>query len=886
MGQTSDVLTWGEPVVADGAHPVLLDDSASVWLVEQGPINVFSVLAQGDQEIDVRHFLFCASQGDLLFGIDPPHEQAFCKLVAVGHLGGQLRRFSFADLLSHLKEPDPFIRWGAKLNGWVSAIKANTQGALDDQFVRGPDDLPAFNQLALNCLHEMNRNRVEEEDHRSAETLEREQSSFSDSLSKLLLLFQNRSEASVPVAVEDALVASCQMIFDNSGLVLTIPQSRAAQAEHEDAVQVLADASGVRVRQIALKGSWWTHDYGSLLAILKQNDQPVALMPTRRGHYQLYNPVEGSCVALTQSNASLLQDLAYCFLSPLPPRETSAFGFAKWALAGQARDVAQILVSGFGIGVLSVTLPASMAPLFDHIIPSASYEYLWQYVSLTCMAGLAVAILGVSQLIAISRVARNVAYRVQCAVMDHLIRLPPAFFRRFASGELAFRALGVDQIREVLSNNILQALLVGLFSFCNLAALFYFSAKLALVACALFGVQAIYVGLIYAHYLKVLQQKERAVGEASEQVYEILSGIAKIRVAGAEKRLFVRWSSRLKNQVIASQNANRISNLVSILDAIFILVFFSAIILVISRADDLHLSVGRFLAFASICLSFSLLFGILSQLFAGILQVVPYFRGLKPILDAEPEVRANKAEVGLLSGEIEVVRASFRYVETGRQVLIDVSFKVEPGQLVALVGPSGAGKSTFLRLLLGFDEPTSGAVYYDGQDLSSINAAQLRKQLGVVLQNGQLLPGSILENIIGSSLLTIDDAWAAAKMCGLDEDIQNMPMGMHTVIGEGNGISGGQRQRILIARALVRRPKILFFDEATSALDNYTQRIVTESIAKLNVARVVIAHRLSSIRDADKIYVLERGRIVQSGQYDELLAEPGVFADLARRQLA
>jgi ATP-binding cassette subfamily C protein len=266
---------------------------------------------------------------------------------------------------------------------------------------------------------------------------------------------------------------------------------------------------------------------------------------------------------------------------------------------------------------------------------------------------------------------------------------------------------------------------------------------------------------------------------------------------------------------------------------------------------------------------------------------VPTYERAKPILETLPEVDEMKADPGELTGELEVSHVSFRYREDGPIVLKDVSVQVKPGEFVALVGPSGSGKSTLFRLLLGFEKLEAGAVYYNGRDLVGLDIREVRRQIGVVLQNGKLMAGDIFTNIIGSSLLTLEDARQAARMAGLEDDLKAMPMGLHTVISEGGGtLSGGQRQRLLIARALVHRPRILFFDEATSALDNRTQAIVSESLDNLQATRIVIAHRLSTIMNADRIYVLQDGRVVQQGTYDELIQAEGVFADLAKRQMA
>ena len=301
------------------------------------------------------------------------------------------------------------------------------------------------------------------------------------------------------------------------------------------------------------------------------------------------------------------------------------------------------------------------------------------------------------------------------------------------------------------------------------------------------------------------------------------------------------------------------------------------------------LSVGEFLAFNS-----SLMLGVAAVvgLGKGAISLIDGLRECErfaPILAAAPEVNEVCGELVRLGGAIRLDNVSFRYTPEGPLILDSVNFQVRPGEFVAVVGPSGSGKSTLLRLLLGFETPTEGSVSYDGRELATLDIQEVRRQIGVVLQDARLRPGDIYSNIVGlSTHLTRDDAWDAAELAGLADDIEQMPMGIHTVVSEGgSGLSSGQRQRLIIARALAGRPKILFFDEATSALDNRTQAHVSHSIhAQLRgTTRVAIAHRLSTVIDADRIYVLSGGKIVQSGRYSQLIAEPGPFQDLARRQM-
>jgi NHLM bacteriocin system ABC transporter ATP-binding protein len=375
-------------------------------------------------------------------------------------------------------------------------------------------------------------------------------------------------------------------------------------------------------------------------------------------------------------------------------------------------------------------------------------------------------------------------------------------------------------------------------------------------------------------------------GELFGTVLQFVTGISKIRLSGTENRAFAVWAGQFSEQKAIAFKAGMISNIISTFNSAFPVLSLAAIFFWLSSRQSGLLSAGSFLGFNAAFITFQFALVQLSSTLVSSLYVVPIYERAKPILEALPEVDVKKNHPGDLTGDIEVSHVCFRYSSDGPLVLDDVSFHIKPGEFVALVGASGSGKSTLLRLLLGFESPESGSVYYDGQDLAGIDSRGVRRQIGVVLQNGKIMAGDIFRNIVGSSNLTVDDAWEAARLAGFDEDIRQMPMGMYTVLPPGaSTLSGGQRQRLMIARAVVRKPRIILFDEATSALDNITQSIVGKSLETLQATRVVIAHRLSTIINADRILVLDRGRIVQSGNYEQLIAREGPFLELAKRQL-
>lgn len=445
--------------------------------------------------------------------------------------------------------------------------------------------------------------------------------------------------------------------------------------------------------------------------------------------------------------------------------------------------------------------------------------------------------------------------------------------------------MGVDSIRQVLSGVTVNAILGGVFSLVNFALMLYYDPGLSTIG---LGMVVLFLGLtswINRRQLRVQGAVYEVQGKVAGLLLQLLNGIAKLRVAGVEARAFKAWAAAFAQQRHLLFKGRVLANVVTVIDAVVPLLASMALFGYIAAARD-SLPLGNFLAFNMAYGQFLAAVLSMNAALTGSLVVAPLYRRLAPILETLPEVDDIKSDPGELHGSIEINHVAFRYQPDGPLILDDVSITMAPGQFVALVGPSGSGKSTLFRLLLGFETPEAGTIFYDGKDLAQLDLRAVRRQLGVVIQNAALMPGSIFENIIGSEPLTLDDAWEAARMAGLDQDIDAMPMGMHTMVAEGMGtLSGGQRQRLIIARALVRRPRILLFDEATSALDNRTQEIVSHSLERLHATRVVIAHRLSTIQHADRIYVIVGGRLVQQGSFAELLAVAGPFAALARRQM-
>jgi NHLM bacteriocin system ABC transporter ATP-binding protein len=433
-----------------------------------------------------------------------------------------------------------------------------------------------------------------------------------------------------------------------------------------------------------------------------------------------------------------------------------------------------------------------------------------------------------------------------------------------------------------------NTMISGIFAIFYFILLFYYSWKLALICLGIVLV-VMAVSLTFG-YLQIRYERQLIDlnNTLSGKVYGLLMGIGKIKTSGAEKRAFNNWARDFSQVRDVTYRKENLGNKSAVFNSTVNVIATGIIFFAMLKIQSLNLPAGKFIAFNS---AFSSYLGAMLEISGVILQlniIKPLYERTKPILVALPEFDQEKVDPGELEGNIEVSHVNFRYQAEGPLILNDVSLEIKKGDYVGIVGPSGSGKSTLFRLLLGFEKAESGQIYYDQQDLDNVDIRSVRRQLGVVLQSGQLMAGSIFDNIVAANPgLTVNDAWEAARMAGMEEDIKNMPMGMHTMISEGaSTISGGQKQRLLIARAIISRPKIIYFDEATSALDNKTQKIVSESLSGLGATRVVIAHRLSTIVNCNKIFVMDRGRVIEQGTYQELFERGGVFTQLVQRQLA
>ncbi|MDZ7966136.1 MAG: NHLP bacteriocin export ABC transporter permease/ATPase subunit [Nostoc sp. DedSLP03] len=662
----------------------------------------------------------------------------------------------------------------------------------------------------------------------------------------------------------------------------------------KEPLEAIVRASRLRMRQILLRDNWWQKDCGPLVAYTQEDNRPVALLPVSATRYEIFDPSDDTRLTVDAFIASTLAPVAYMFYRSLPDKVLNASDLFRFALKNRGRDILIVFLTGIATTLLGMLTPQATAILIDNAIPDSDRGLLLQVGLGLLVAAFGTAVFRLAQGLALLRVETISDASTQAAVWDRLLNLPVSFFRQYTTGDLQSRVTSISTIRRLLSGATLITLITGLFSLLNLLLLFYYSWKLALVAVAV----AIVVVAVTTFSGMLLVRKVRPLleikGNIFGQTVQLINGISKLRVAGAQERGFASWSKNYSRQIKLELSTQNVEDGVALFNTVMptvtsgILFWFTMQQLQEAQTTGaIGLTIGTFLAFNSAFGTFIKGATDVSNTVTSTLQVVPQWKRAQPILETIPEVALSKADPGKLIGKIAVDRVTFRYRQDGPLILDDVSLYAKPGEFIALVGASGSGKSTIFRLLLGFEAPEDGTIYYDGQDLSGLDVDAVRRQLGVVLQNGRIMSASIFDNIASGAQITLDEAWEAAQMSGFADDVAAMPMQMHTVISEGGGnLSGGQRQRLLIARALALKPRILLFDEATSALDNRTQAIVSESLDKLQVTRIAIAHRLSTIRNAHRIYVLQAGRVVQQGNFQELATVEGLFAQLMARQMA
>jgi len=683
----------------------------------------------------------------------------------------------------------------------------------------------------------------------------------------------------------DALLNAMRMVGAAQGIEIVTPP-RGAVGASVDPIDAIVRASTVRARTVTLEEGWWRQDAGPLLARRREDGAWVALLP-RRGGYEACDPESGTRTRVDDQLARALEDEATMLYRALPSHaldDRDILRFLLRPLAGDLRRVALLAVLIAGISLLT---PVVTEHIFSTVVPAKDRSTLVWLTSLLIVFAVASFGFSLVQQLAVLRIQGRASTDLQAALWDRVLDLPLPFFRQHSAGGLTIRVMGIQQIQLTVTTVVVTATLAIPVGIANLALAFVIDPRLA----AFGSVALLLFGTGMAILLRYQVPHQRRVREATSNLFgvsmQLVEAVGKLRVADAEERGFVQWGRcfrDLKRSFYDAQLGYALTtSFVAAAPALCTLLLF----LGASTLEAGALSGATFVAFNTAFTQALVALTGLTAVATFVAQSVPYYEGTRPILAEPRETDVVRSDPGELRGRIELSHVSLRYAPDAPLVLDDVCLSAEPGELIAVVGPSGAGKSSVMRVLLGFEIPEVGSVRFDGKDLETLDPRALRRQMGVVIQSAKLMPGDVYTNIVGARPLSLEDAWEAAEVAGIAEDIRAMPMGMHTFVSEGAGtFSGGQRQRLLIARAVVGRPRILLFDEATSALDNRTQSEVAGAIEQLRATRIVIAHRLSTIRHADRIVMIDRGQIVQEGGFEELMEIDGPFRRLARRQLA
>ncbi|MCF0145676.1 MAG: ATP-binding cassette domain-containing protein [Eubacterium sp.] len=664
---------------------------------------------------------------------------------------------------------------------------------------------------------------------------------------------------------------------------INVPHDTAPASTIIEIIDSLTHFSGIMYRRVTLNETWWKNGYGPLLAIRKDNGEACALLPGKISGYRWHDHISGKTQKVTAATADMFEERAVCFYRPLPQKSMDAKDLFLFLYSNMSFGD-RLLASGslLFMTIVGLITPVITNVVFSQIIPSGNTLLIASAAVLLIAAAFSVYLASSVRTAVVSRVKNQMDSTLENAVLGRLLQLPVKFFSGKSAGELATSVKALAVIPEVFTEIYFVVVRCVFLPLIYIAQIFLIAREFTIPAIIAYVLSMLILFVSVSQKMVLARKNLEAEADTQGLVYALFSGIQKIKLSGSENRVFAKWAEKYRKK---AANTYRVP---------FPAVMQGELIVIVQMIGMLAAFIfGTKSSSAATFASFSVSYGVIISLVmqtssrAGILAYLKPSLDLgMPILREKPEVSEQRVPVKKISGGLELNNVSFRYASDMPKVLDNISLRIRPGEYVAIAGKSGCGKSTLMRIMLGFEVPDEGAVYYDDKDLQRIDLSSLRRNIGSVMQQGSLFTGDIYSNItISAPWLGLDEAWEAAEMAGIKKDIEEMPMGMHTWISEGDGgVSGGQKQRLMIARAIAPKPKILMFDEATSALDNLTQKIISDSLASLKCTRIVIAHRLSTIKNCNRIIVLDEGRIAEEGTYDELIRKGGLFAELVERQ--
>ena len=690
--------------------------------------------------------------------------------------------------------------------------------------------------------------------------------------------------------VEDTALADALGIIGRfQGIDFRIPGRSGATDSPLGLVDVL-DASGVRARRVRFnaEGDWWRGDSTAMLAFRAEDGRPVALLPGMFGRYREFDPVSKRSVRMTADRAGALRQEAWMFYRPLPSGSAKPADLLRIALRGSAADMGRMVIAGLP-GALIKLLPAlALGFVANHMVAGGSAGTLHAVAVTLAGFGLLGALLHLLQSTAMMRLEGRSVSRVEAAFWDRLMRLPPSVLHRQPAGDLATSGMTFQNLRDGLRGVVADSLLSIVFLLPVLGLIFYYDATLGVIGLAFSLASLLVTVALGLRRIPACGRMIRAARRVAGRLFQIVGGIAKLRVESAEGSAFAIWARDYREQKRAELELGALEGHSRALGAALPYLAGGVLLFTVAAADDRNLPVGDFLVVYMVFIALQSAIARLGQSFGAVAAMLPAFDQMRPLLAAVPETEVEGEPVEFLGGEILFDHVSVRYDPEGPLILDDVTIRAEPGEFVAIAGESGAGKSTLFRLALGIDRPSAGAVYYDGRDLRRLNLKQVRRKIGAVPQSVGLHPQDLWDNLVSHHQdVPSEDVWSAVRLAEIEKQIKAMPMGMMTMVGtSGAVLSGGESQRVTIARSVIGAPRIMLFDEATNWLDNESQAKVMQNLTALSSTRVVIAHRLSTLEQADRIYVLQAGKVVQSGSFKELMEVEGVFRELVKRQIA
>ncbi|MFM6450492.1 MAG: NHLP bacteriocin export ABC transporter permease/ATPase subunit, partial [Planktothrix sp.] len=790
-----------------GNQPLLLNNPQIIWIVKSGSLAVFTTLFEENEPLGSRRYLFSVNAGEILLGSTPKDRRG---ILAIAVEETELIPLNINDFITQIQTGDHsnFTLLSSWINHWQELGIQDFPLDFENAKI-SVSKIAQFQDFLFDYLNLVAIQKKQEQFKRFQEREYLNHQVKKAALGELTTVLHPRETELFTEGTP--LIIAVGAVGRAMGIMIHPPAQFDTLNRVKDPLEAIANSSQFRTRRVVLTGNWWKQEYGPLLAYTSWDKKPVALLPNGRNSYVLFDPVQRTKTLVTKALAKTILPDCFMFYRPLPLRIHHAVELFQFGVKGYEKNIITIIILGIIATLLGMVIPQATAILVNTAIPDSDRLLLAQIGLVLVATTIGRSTFNIAQAILSLRVENGADSVLQPAVWDRLLTLKPAFFHSYSSGDLLTRLMAVSQIRQLISGATQRTLLNAIFSLLNLGLMALYSWQLALVGVGLTLIAIFFTGVSSTLLIRQERLQETADGEINGLLIELINGVSKLRVAMAEERAFAVWAKKYSQRIQLTANIKRIDDQISVFNEILPLVssiFISGFAIILMQMaqtqDNSGLNMGTFLAFNAA-------FGIfisgvtdLSNTLTDVLGIVPLWERAKPIIQGTPEVNSTKVDPGQLTGKIVLDRVSFRYQKDGSLILNNISIQVEPGEFIAIVGPSGSGKSTLFRLLLGFETPEQGTIYYNDQDLAGLNIQAVRRQLGVVLQNGRINTGSIFDNITCGALVTLDQALEAAQMAGLAADIEQMPMGMHTVISEGGtNLSAGQRQRLLIARALV-----------------------------------------------------------------------------------